>query len=143
MTQRGRDDIGGRYAFSVASTYTGGGTGMSTVLLEREGQLNALEGWWAEAADGDGRLVFLGGEAGVGKTALVRCFRASLSPGARQLVGAADAASGDGAHGVLLRGRGRNGAAGEMGRCAAPAQCWEAMGRKSFLGCSARSGPQG
>ena len=39
-------------------------------LLEREQLLGQLEGLRAEA----GRLVFVGGEAGVGKTALVRAF---------------------------------------------------------------------
>ena len=41
-----------------------------TALLERDDLLAAL----ADAASGGGRLVFVGGEAGVGKTALVRAF---------------------------------------------------------------------
>src|SRR5215469_3762089 len=43
---------------------------MADVLVEREGFLASLEQLLAEALDGSGRLVFLGGEAGVGKTAL-------------------------------------------------------------------------
>ena len=43
-------------------------------LLEREGQLASL----ASAAAEGGRLVFVGGEAGVGKTALVRAFEAQI-----------------------------------------------------------------
>ena len=40
------------------------------VLIERAGFLASLEGLLGEALDGSGRLVFLGGEAGVGKTTL-------------------------------------------------------------------------
>ncbi len=43
---------------------------MTDVLVERSGFLASLEGLLGEALDGAGRLVFLGGEAGVGKTAL-------------------------------------------------------------------------
>ena len=43
---------------------------MADVLIERAGFLASLEGLLREALDGSGRLVFLGGEAGVGKTAL-------------------------------------------------------------------------
>jgi len=40
------------------------------VLIERAGFLASLEGLLGEALDGSGRLVFLGGEAGIGKTTL-------------------------------------------------------------------------
>lgn len=43
---------------------------MAGVLVEREGFLASLERLLSEALDGSGRLAFLGGEAGVGKTAL-------------------------------------------------------------------------
>jgi len=43
---------------------------MTGVLIERGGFLASLEGLLGEALDGRGRLVFLGGEAGVGKTTL-------------------------------------------------------------------------
>jgi len=43
---------------------------MADVLVEREGFLVSLERLLGEALEGSGRLVFLGGEAGVGKTAL-------------------------------------------------------------------------
>src|SRR6201986_2328314 len=42
---------------------------MAGVLIERAGFLESLEGLLGEALDGSGRLVFLGGEAGVGKQA--------------------------------------------------------------------------
>ena len=41
------------------------------LLLEREAQLASLEEYAAEARQGDGRLVLIAGEAGVGKSALV------------------------------------------------------------------------
>ena len=48
---------------------------MSPLLLEREGALAALVGSLAAVRDeGDGRLVFVCGEAGVGKTLLLRRF---------------------------------------------------------------------
>ena len=40
-------------------------------LLERETQLASLGKYAAEARQGEGRLVLLAGEAGVGKSALV------------------------------------------------------------------------
>jgi hypothetical protein len=43
-------------------------------LLERGGFLEALEASLADALDGRGRLVLVTGEAGIGKTALVREF---------------------------------------------------------------------
>ena len=43
-------------------------------LLEREAFLEALEGFLAGAGGGHGCLVLVGGEAGVGKTSLVRAF---------------------------------------------------------------------
>jgi len=43
---------------------------MTDVLIERASFLASLEGLLSEAAGGSGRLVFLGGEAGVGKTTL-------------------------------------------------------------------------
>jgi DNA-binding CsgD family transcriptional regulator len=58
-------------------------------LLEREPYAEALEGWLGEARAGRGRLVLLAGEAGIGKTALVRRFCAR-DRGPRVLWGACD-----------------------------------------------------
>jgi predicted ATPase len=44
------------------------------VLVEREGLLESLETNLAEAVGGHGRLIFIGGEAGAGKTALTGEF---------------------------------------------------------------------
>jgi predicted ATPase len=58
-------------------------------LVERAELLGALDGFLAEARAGSGRLVLLSGEAGVGKTSLVRAFVAR-TPGVRVLWGACD-----------------------------------------------------
>ncbi|HEV3402012.1 MAG TPA: AAA family ATPase, partial [Acidimicrobiales bacterium] len=60
---------------------------MGTELLEREPQLDVLTRWWSEAVAGAGRLVFVAGEAGVGKTSLVRRFCEELPAAPRVLVG--------------------------------------------------------
>ena len=62
----------------------------STALLEREAPLAALRAALAESVAGRGSLVFIGGEAGVGKTTLVRAFCAEASSHARVLWGACD-----------------------------------------------------
>ncbi|HWD43496.1 MAG TPA: AAA family ATPase [Actinomycetota bacterium] len=59
-------------------------------LLERELALETLGGWFAEARAGRGRLVLVGGEAGVGKTALVSEFALRHRRAARVLWGACD-----------------------------------------------------
>jgi predicted ATPase len=43
-------------------------------LLEREPFLRALAGHGTEARQGQGRLVLISGESGIGKTALVEAF---------------------------------------------------------------------
>src|SRR6478672_8209965 len=58
-------------------------------LLERDELLERFEAALADAAAGHGRLVLLGGEAGVGKTTLLRAFCAGDRPG-RVLWGACE-----------------------------------------------------
>jgi tetratricopeptide (TPR) repeat protein len=58
-------------------------------LLERTAFLQTLAEYAAEARQGDGRLVLVSGESGIGKTALVEAFRPQLR-GARWLWGACD-----------------------------------------------------
>lgn len=61
-------------------------------LLERRVQLGALEAQLAEVrASSRGRILLLGGEAGIGKTALVRGFCSGLAASNRLLTGACDA----------------------------------------------------
>jgi predicted ATPase len=59
-------------------------------LVERGTQLAALGEHLAVAAAGHGRLVLVAGEAGIGKTALVRQFVDEHEAGARVLWGACD-----------------------------------------------------
>jgi DNA-binding CsgD family transcriptional regulator/tetratricopeptide (TPR) repeat protein len=47
-------------------------------VLERDGLLAQLQGQWRDACAGPGRLVFVEGEAGIGKTTLLRAFERSL-----------------------------------------------------------------
>jgi DNA-binding CsgD family transcriptional regulator len=59
-------------------------------LLERDGALAALAAARDAAAGGAGRVVFVTGEPGIGKTALVTRFVADLGPDARVLLGTCD-----------------------------------------------------
>jgi DNA-binding CsgD family transcriptional regulator/tetratricopeptide (TPR) repeat protein len=60
-------------------------------LLERESELAALSQLVASAADGRGGVALVSGEAGIGKTALVRSFTVSARESTRVLEGACDA----------------------------------------------------
>jgi DNA-binding CsgD family transcriptional regulator len=60
-------------------------------LLERDQSLRDLDGWFAAAAAGSGCVVLLTGEAGIGKTSLLRSFASAHAGSARVLWGACDA----------------------------------------------------
>ncbi|CAG1019499.1 Transcriptional regulatory protein ComA [Burkholderiaceae bacterium] len=47
-------------------------------LLERDGLLAQLDARWSQAREGPGQLVFIEGEAGIGKTTVLRAFAASV-----------------------------------------------------------------
>ena len=59
-------------------------------LLERDGALAVLAEARDTAARSDGRVVFVTGEAGIGKTSLVTSFARDLDAGARVLFGTCD-----------------------------------------------------
>ena len=59
-------------------------------LLEREDTLGQLSEALVVAGSGEGRVVLLGGEAGVGKTALVQRFSRDHLKNVRLLTGACD-----------------------------------------------------
>ena len=63
---------------------------MAADLVEREQTLATLESAVAAAAAGDGSVVLLHGEAGIGKTTVVRAFRRRVGDLARVLVGACE-----------------------------------------------------
>src|SRR5579884_317535 len=62
-------------------------------LLERDAELAALEAVVGELAAGHGRLVLVGGEAGIGKTSLVRELRRRTASSARFFVAGCEALS--------------------------------------------------
>jgi DNA-binding CsgD family transcriptional regulator/tetratricopeptide (TPR) repeat protein len=63
---------------------------MGERLLERDAPLSVLTGAVAEAAAGRGSTVLISGEAGIGKTSLVRAFAEASAGRARLLMGACD-----------------------------------------------------
>src|SRR5215469_14245710 len=74
--------------FAVRSAVVGGVTGVpgDGGLLERSTELEALaRALGAVASGGGGRVVLIAGEAGIGKTALLRQFTASAVPAVRVL----------------------------------------------------------
>jgi predicted ATPase len=50
-------------------------------LVGRQSEVEALAGWWQRAAHGTRQLLFISGEAGVGKTTVVEMFLARLATG--------------------------------------------------------------
>ena len=66
---------------------------MTGRLLERSEQLRVLASAARAADQGRGSVVLVSGEAGVGKTSLVRAFHSSVPAGARVLTGYCDALS--------------------------------------------------
>ncbi|MDV3220940.1 ATP-binding protein [Intrasporangium sp.] len=60
------------------------------MLVERDHQLDTLGSYLDDAATGHGRLVYVSGEAGVGKSALVSAFASSVAPRAHVSVAYCD-----------------------------------------------------
>lgn len=65
-------------------------TGWSEGLVERDAELSALGAAFVNAQLGHGQVLLVSGEAGVGKTSLIRRFCAEVGDGCRVLVGACD-----------------------------------------------------
>ena len=63
---------------------------MALRALERDGQLAEIAAAFAEAQANRGNVVLISGEAGIGKTTLVRAFLADLDPSVRVLAGICD-----------------------------------------------------
>ena len=63
----------------------------TAALLEREDALEALSGALASVLAGEGRVALVSGEAGIGKTSVVRAFRRMAKADLRTLWGACDA----------------------------------------------------
>ena len=60
-------------------------------LLERDDELGLLSQWLRDAETGRGRVVFVGGEPGIGKTSLVSTFAAGVDGAVRVGFGRCDA----------------------------------------------------
>jgi DNA-binding SARP family transcriptional activator len=70
-------------------------TGSSDPFMGRARELSLLEARWREAGEGSSRLVLLGGEPGIGKTALATAFaRTAWAEGATVLYGRCDEEAG-------------------------------------------------
>ena len=90
-------------------------------LLERQTYLDELKGLLLQASSGHGHMVFVGGEAGVGKSSLVRAFLDSAELSTRFLVGYCDPISTPGPLGPLLDlGRSSGGALEQVIRASVP-----------------------
>ncbi|MGH3980128.1 MAG: AAA family ATPase [Pseudonocardiaceae bacterium] len=76
--------------FALLERAMGAAPGTGAVLLERDAQLDALVAALADAMVGRSSAVLVTGEAGIGKTSVVRAFLATVGAGARVLSGACD-----------------------------------------------------
>jgi len=85
-----RRSIGIRCPSVARTTVWAMGSVPHVELLERRSATASLQEALAAATRGAGRAVFLSGEAGIGKTSLVRAFVEDVPPGTRVLSGACD-----------------------------------------------------
>ena len=69
------------YRFLVGGDLEGPPPLTAGPLVGRQGDVEALAGWFQRAAHGTRQLVFVSGEAGVGKTTVVEMFLARLAAG--------------------------------------------------------------
>ena len=64
-----------------AATRSGAAPGPATTLVGRQVDLNRLQAWLERALHGERQVVFVTGEPGIGKTALVEAFLATVAGG--------------------------------------------------------------
>jgi DNA-binding CsgD family transcriptional regulator/tetratricopeptide (TPR) repeat protein len=64
---------------------------MPNELLERESSLNTLRAAYQQASSGEGHSIFVGGEAGIGKSTLLRVFGDAITMNCRIYKGSCDA----------------------------------------------------
>jgi predicted ATPase len=69
------------YRFLVGGDLDVAPAPMAGPIVGRQAEVDALEGWFQRAAQGGRQLVFVSGEAGVGKTTVVDLWLAGLGPG--------------------------------------------------------------
>ena len=67
-----------------------GGEDSGAALLERDGALSVLQAAFGAVVAGQGAVVLVSGEAGIGKTSLVRAFVSAERRATRVLAGACD-----------------------------------------------------
>ena len=56
-------------------------TGNRPIMVGREDELARMQSWYSQVLEGQRKVVFIAGEAGIGKTAFVRAFLDSLQRG--------------------------------------------------------------
>lgn len=87
-------------ASSIANASAAGAT--RTTLIGRKNELATLRAQWERARRGEGRAVFLGGEAGIGKTALLDALGEAVAESGGAIVSAAASHDEDTAYAALL-----------------------------------------
>ena len=56
-------------------------TGNRPIMVGREDELARMQSWYSQVLEGQRKVVFIAGEAGIGKTAFVRAFLDSIAEG--------------------------------------------------------------
>ena len=57
-----------------------------TPLVGRQGDVTLLKDFWAQAKDGTGRVIFVQGEAGIGKSRLIHELKRTIDPNAHHIL---------------------------------------------------------
>jgi DNA-binding winged helix-turn-helix (wHTH) protein/predicted ATPase len=62
-------------------------TGHGPIVVGRENELAQMQSWYSQVQEGQRKIVFIVGEAGIGKTAFVRAFLDSIADGSQARLG--------------------------------------------------------